>query len=298
MTKVAVVSTSNREEGVIKAIELLGLNPVKDKNVILKPNFNTSDPPPASTHMGLLRALIIKLKDMGAKSITVAERSGPEDTEKAFRKKGLYQLAEELGFKVVNLAQIPVEEYVHIKTANSHWKNGFLFAKIYKEAECIVETGCIKTHQYGGHFTLSLKLAVGLVPRRNLDGHSYMKELHSSPNQRKLIAEINSVFTPDLIIMDGVSIFTDGGPMSGTQKEANVIIAGTDRIAIDAVSVAILRLHGTTNEVENGSIFEQEQIKHAVELGLGISAPSEIELITDSPEAAEIAEKIKQELMK
>lgn len=46
MTKVAVVSTKDRIYGVNKSLELLAINPVKDKNVIIKPNFNTADPPP------------------------------------------------------------------------------------------------------------------------------------------------------------------------------------------------------------------------------------------------------------
>ncbi len=49
MTKVAVTSTKDRVYDVNKSLELLGINPVKDKNVILKPNFNTADPPPASS---------------------------------------------------------------------------------------------------------------------------------------------------------------------------------------------------------------------------------------------------------
>ncbi len=298
MTKIALISTNNREKGVTEAIELLGINPVKGKNVILKPNFNTADPPPASTDINLLKSLIVKLKEMGADSITVAERSGPADTAEVFEKKGLNKLSEELGFEIVNLAKVPVGEYIHFKLENSHWEEGFLFAKIYHEAECIVETGCIKTHQYGGHFTLSLKNATGLVPRRNLDGKSYMGELHGSPNQRKMIAEINTAFSPDLIVMDGVSIFVDGGPDKGTRKEANVIIAGTDRIAVDAVSVAILRMFGTTLEVSEGSIFDQEQIARAVELELGVSSPTEIELLYNSEESEEVAEKVKIELEK
>jgi uncharacterized protein (DUF362 family) len=149
----------------------------------------------------------------------------------------------------------------------------------------------LKTHQYGGHFTLSLKNATGLVPR---DGYEYMRELHSSEHQRKMIAEINAVYKPDLIIMDGIVAFVDGGPMEGTRKEANVFVAGTDKIAIDAVGVALLRILGTTPEVSKGSIFEQEQIARAVELGIGISSPDEIEFITDSPDAEELVKKIKE----
>lgn len=49
-TKVSLVKTSDRESGIKKAIELLAVNPVKGKDVLLKPNFNTADPFPGSTH--------------------------------------------------------------------------------------------------------------------------------------------------------------------------------------------------------------------------------------------------------
>ncbi|HUT80278.1 MAG TPA: DUF362 domain-containing protein [Candidatus Bathyarchaeia archaeon] len=293
MTKIAVISTKDRIYGVNKSFELLGINPVKGKNVIVKPNFNTADPAPASTHMDTLKQMIIKLKEMGAKSITLAERSGPANTEEVFQKKGVYELAKKLDFSVLNLSTIPKEEYELVQPKGSHWKNGFLFAKIYKNAECVVETCCLKTHQYGGHFTLSLKNATGLVPR---DGYEYMRELHSSEHQRKMIAEMNIPYKPDLIIMDGILTFVDGGPMEGTLKEANVFVAGTDRVAVDAVGVAILRLLGTTPEVMKGPIFEQEQLKRAVELGLGISSPDKIEFLTDSKESEELVKKIKVKL--
>ena len=91
--------------------------------------------------------------------------------------------------------------------------------------------------------------------------------------------------------------FVDGGPMKGTLKEANVFVAGTDKIAVDAVGVALLRMLGTTDEVSKGSIFKQEQIARAVELNLGIASPDEIEFITDgSEESAKLVEKIKEKL--
>jgi uncharacterized protein (DUF362 family) len=291
MTKVAVISTKNRIYGVNKSLELLDINPVKDKNVIFKPNFNTADPFPASSSMETVKQLIIKLKEMGAKSIIVAERSGPANTAETFAKKGLYELAKELDLKIVDLTDVPDKEYVLKSPEGCHWKKGFLFAKIYNEAECIIETCCLKTHMYGGHFTLSLKNAVGLVHKKN------MSELHSSKHQRKMIAEINAVYKPALVIVDGLVAFVDGGPMEGTRKEVNVFVAGTDKIAIDVVGVALLRILGTTTEVTNGSIFEQEQIKRAIELGVGITSPNEIEFITDSEESEKLVSQIKEKLV-
>lgn len=60
-------------------------------------------------------------------------------------------------------------------------------------------------------------------------------------------------------------------------------------MALDAVGVAILRHFGTTAEVSAGPVFGQEQIARAVELGLGVSGPAGIELVTGDDESAAFA---------
>ncbi|MGA9349415.1 MAG: hypothetical protein WBW48_11515, partial [Anaerolineae bacterium] len=92
----------------------------------------------------------------------------------------------------------------------------------------------------------------------------------------------------------GIEAFTDGGPDRGSKVRAEVMLAGTDRIAVDAVGVAILRHLGTTPQVSRGAIFEQEQIARAVELGLGVSSPDEIDLITDDEESEKYAQVIRE----
>ena len=296
VTKVGLVLTPNRTEGVPRAVALLQSNPVRGKAVVLKPNFNSADPAPGSTHNDTLRALILILQEMGAARITLAERSGPGDsTRRVMEKKGVFNLAEELDFDIVNLEEMGPEGWVHLHPEDSHWKNGFHFPRVLFEAEAIVQTCCLKTHAYGGHFTLSLKNSVGTVPRND---YPYMSELHSSPYQRQMIAEINTAYSPDLVVLDGVEAFVDGGPARGTRVEAGVIIAGNDRVAIDAVGVAILRALGTTPEVSRGPVFEQDQIARAAELGLGVNSPTQIELVTDDPENEAFAVKIKDILLK
>ena len=177
----------------------------------------------------------------------------------------------------------------------SHWSQGFHFPRIYLEAESIVQTCCLKTHAYGGHFTLSLKNSVGLVARA---GYPYMGELHASPYQRQMIAEINTAYSPDLVVLDGVEAFVSGGPARGSRVDAEVMLAGTDRVAIDAVGVAILRLLGTTPEVSRGSIFEQEQIARAAELGLGVSSARQIQIVTGDAESEAFAGKVREILLR
>ena len=79
----------------------------------------------------------------------------------------------------------------------------------------------------------------------------------------------------------------------GKRVNANVMLAGTDRVAIDAVGVAILRHLGTTPEVSKGKIFEQDQIKRAAELGLGVKSAKEIEIVTGDKESEEYAKVIR-----
>jgi len=285
-SRVALVRTDDRIAGVTKAIKLLGLNPVMGKAVALKPNFNTADPFPASTHNDTLRTLIINLQQMGATKIVVADRSGPAETRRVLEEKGIFKMAKQFNFEVINLEET-TNGWVHLQTQGSHWAKGFDFARLFYETECVVETCCLKTHQFGGHFTMSLKCTVGMVSRHN------MNELHSSPNQRKLIAEMNTAYSPSLIVLDGIEAFVSGGPMTGKKARANVVLAGNDRIAIDGSGVAILRSLGTTPEVTRGTVFAQEQIARGIELGLGVSKPEYIEFVTGDQESSDFAKQLK-----
>ena len=75
-----------------------------------------------------------------------------------------------------------------------------------------------------------------------------------------------------------------GRPEKGELIKPNFLLASTDRVALDAVDVAILRHHGTTQEVTGGKIFEQEQISRAATLGVGIVSAHQIDLVSlDEP---------------
>lgn len=290
--RVSLVKTSDREAGIPAAINLLKLDSIKNKRVLLKPNFNTEDAFPGSTHNDTLRHLLLHLKTMGAAEVTVGERSGPADTDSVIREKGVDRLCGVLGAKLLNFEELPPEAWAHVRPARSHWRNGFDFAKPVLDAESVVCTCCLKTHGYGAVFTMSLKLAVGMVNKRN------MAELHSSPaHMRRMIAEINQAYTPGLILLDGIEAFTDGGPMTGVRKRAEVLLAGADRIAIDAVGLAVLKELGSNTAIMGTRIFEQEQLARACELGLGVSGPREIELVTADEESERYAKKLKGILM-
>lgn len=285
-TRIALVKTKDRAAGVKQAVGLLDLPPMKGKRIFLKPNFNTADPFPAGTHNDTLTALIREIKSRGAAEITLGERSGPPPTQKVMEDKGIFALSKELGFGVVNFEDMAEADWTPFNPPGNHWEKGFLVPRPLVEAEYIVATCCLKTHQYGGVFTMSLKLAVGITPKK------LMRELHSSPSQRLMIAEINTAFSPKLIVMDGLEAFVDGGPSTGRKVAADVLIAGTDRVAVDAVGVAVLKDLGSNEAIMGRKIFEQEQIKRAAELGLGVSSPRQVELMTSDETSRHYAEKL------
>ncbi len=286
--RVVLYKTQDRKKGVQEVLKHLSFSLVEGKRVLIKPNFNSADPTPGSTHNDTLSQLIQEIKERGAAEITVGERSGPPPTKRVLEAKGIFDLAQQLNFKIINFEELEEKDWVHFNPKGNHWQNGFYAARPIVDAEYVVSTCCLKTHQYGGVFTMSLKLAVGLTPKR------LMRELHgSAQNQRKMIAEINLAYKPQFIVLDGVEAFVDGGPSVGTRKQANVFLASRDRVAIDAVGVAILKELGSNEAIMKRKIFEQEQIKRAVELGLGISRPSQIELITPDEASREYGKKIK-----
>jgi len=291
--QIAFVKTADRIVGVQRAMALLDPTDWNGKQVLVKPNFNSADPAPGSTHPDVLQTVVASLHDGGAAGVTVVDRSGMGNTQSVFERLGVDEMVEAIGGQLRALDDLADEEWEMVDVPNSHWQQGFPFPRLVGNADVVVQLCCLKTHRYGGHFTLSLKNSVGLVAKyRPGDNYNYMNELHTSPHQRTMIAEINAAYTPDLVILDGVEAFVRGGPARGDRVAANVMLAGSDRVALDAVGVALLRHFGTTSEVSHGPIFEQEQIARAVELGLGVAGPDQIELVTDDPESQAFATEI------
>jgi uncharacterized protein (DUF362 family) len=278
-SRVALVRTSDRKRGVSEVLKLLDLRTVAGKRVVIKPNFNSADATPGSTHNDTLSQLVSELHERNARSITLGESSGPPITRTVMEQKGIFDLARDLRFGVVDFEQIDEAQWVNFAAEGLHWPEGFYLPRLIVDSEYVVSTCCLKTHQHGGVFTMSLKLSVGLTPK------TIRRTMHRSPDMRRMIAELNTGYRPSLIVLDGVAAFTDGGPATGELKAGNVMIAGDDRIAVDAVGLAMLKLLGANQAIMGRRIFEQEQIARAVELNLGVPRADAIDIVTGDEES-------------
>ncbi len=291
--RVALVKTDSHRDGVLRALRLLPPMRLEARSVVIKPNLNSAHAFPASTHEETLRTLIDVCKAGGAREIIVADRAGMGDTPRVIREKGLDVMGREMGVRVVPLETLPASEWVARPIPRGHWQRGVLYPVLFERADLIISTCCLKTHRFGGQFTMALKNSVGMVARTGPDGYEYMRELHGSPLQRSLIAELNLLYRPAMVVLDGILAFVDAGPEAGRLARPGVVLAGTDRVALDAAGVALLRMHGVGSPVADGRIFDQEQIRRAVELGLGVPSPGAIEFVTDSDEGRAVIASIR-----
>jgi uncharacterized protein (DUF362 family) len=267
-----VKATTNLKESVKRAVQLIGgfekvISP-GDK-VIVKPNFNSDDPFPASSDPEFVKAVVSLLYETGASKVTILESSGLPwlPTKRVMERMGMTRAAEECGAGLVVLDD---REWIDIPIEGKYWSKVSLARDVLKKDTKLVWLPCMKTHRYA-RFSLSLKLAVGLL------GFRQRNDLHSARLEEK-IAELNLAVRPDLIIMDGRKCFVTGGPDVGLVKEPNLILASGDRIAIDVEALRILKGYKAENRLDM-DVWEFPQISHAVKLGIGVKNENEMRVV-------------------
>jgi uncharacterized protein (DUF362 family) len=291
---VAIVKGNDRKQCIQTAVSLLGEVSFESKDVYLKCNYSSPDPYPATTHPDALRAIADLIHSKGSKNILLAERSGMGMSREILQTLGVLDLLRQWNVAFLPLEEMPAADWQQIDLLGSHWKDGIEVPKFLAQKACVVQLCNLKTHRFGGQFSASLKNSIGLIakissadPKRN-----YMRELHQSRNQCQMIAEVNQVYSPELAVMDAMQVFIKGGPESGEVANPGIVAASRDRVALDAVGVAILQHFGAQSLVEQGAVFEQEQLRRAVELKLGVQSAKEIQLLTEDKESRLIAAKL------
>lgn len=288
---VALVQNEDRTSGLRMALELFGQADVHGKDVYLKASFNSANEFPATTHPETLSMVVNYLREQGCADVCLVERSGMGSTRAVWQKLRIPDLAKSLEVKLLSLEEIPPTSWRKEALNGSHWKQGVEVPGFLTPETCLVQICNLKTHRFGGHFSASLKNSIGLVAKFSHGElrHNYMEELHSSPHQRFMIAEVNQIYMPVLVVMDASQVFVDGGPERGELAYPKVFAVSKDRVALDAVGVALLRAHGVASPLNRGSVFDQEQLKRAVELKLGAGSAKSIKILTSDDSSRKLA---------
>jgi len=230
----------------------------RGERVLVKPNFNSPDPYPGSTELGFLRGVLELLQDVGA-DIVVGESAGGlwRPSRNVAAKLGALDLLKEMGIEFVafdagetDWVDVPIEgEYLRRVTV----------PRVMYEADRLVYLPCMKTHKFA-RFTLSLKLSMGFV-------HPAERLAYHMSNLERKVAEINLVWQPDLIVMDGRKAFVSGGPEKGELVEPGIIMASGDMVAIDVEALKVLQSYNGENQLGSDP-YQLPQISVAMKHGL------------------------------
>ncbi|MCK5552722.1 MAG: DUF362 domain-containing protein [Deltaproteobacteria bacterium] len=269
-----VMAEKDLKSDIRKAVDLIGGfgKSVKSQDrILLKPNFNSDDPPPGATAMDFLITVIDLLREHGCTRISVGEGSGRAwvPTEKVFQKTGLSSKMVEMKVPLLNFDR---SQYLDVPIGGEYL-DLMAYPKDLESFDKIIYLPTMKTHMTAG-FSLSLKLTVGLV-------HLWDRGiLHGDNNMfvSQRVAEINIPIKPDLIIMDGRISFVSGGPAIGLAVHPGVILASGDPVALDVQGVRLLQNYAAVNHLVTDA-WNLPQIKTAVKHGLGIQDDGDLVLV-------------------
>jgi uncharacterized protein (DUF362 family) len=292
---VGLARGTDRKAALKTAFDLLGPIDLAGRKVYLKGNYNSPDRYPAVTHPGTLAAVIELLREHNCARISLVERSGMGSATRIWEQFGIPDLSKRLDFSLCDLAGIPADGWRPAELPGSHWKRGVELPRMLEEDAAIVQITNMKTHRFGGIFAGSLKNSIGLISKYSHDGsrYNFMQELHASPDQRLMIAEVNQLYRPALVVLDAAEIFITGGPEKGDLAFPEAFAVSRDRVAIDAVGVALLRIHEAGPLFQKADVFEHDQIKRAVELKLGARSAEQIDLRTGDEKSRLLASQIR-----
>ena len=299
---VAIVRTEDRGRGIEEALRLMGglgrLVEGVQGEVVIKPNCNTDDPFPRNSHHETVRCIAEGLIAAGlpAERICVGDMSGRFrglPTRNTMEEMGLRRVADELG---IQLACFEEEDWVTVRLPRaSSWPDGVKIPRRIYEADRIVLTPIMRPHRTPV-FTIATKLSVGLI---DPVGREW---LHWNRNQDFMnrMIDINLAFTADLVITDGMEIYTDMRPPDGKIAKPGLIIAGSNRIAADAVAVCVMKQNGAHGMID-APVREHLTFKIGEERGLGSSSIGDIELrasnLAEDPDFDGLLSMVREELV-
>ncbi len=262
MARVSKVKVNNNlRKAILQAVnETGGFNIKKGEVVLLKPNFNTQDPFPASTDLEFLKTVVELVYEQEPKGVIIGDSSTLSlNTRRVMEEIGVLDLMKKMPIppRVYNFDE---REWVEKKIPGAEYLKRVKVPKFLDRADKLILLPCLKTHSLA-QFTGSLKLSVG-----------FMKPYQRTPfhlwHIQEKIAELNKIINPDLVIMDARKCFINKGPAHGKIAEPDLILCSKDRVAIDIEGVRIIQSY-KGNSLKKINAQDIPQIKKALELKIG-----------------------------
>jgi len=269
MNRVAIIKGKNPVETTVKALETIGSDVdtalSRKKTILIKPNYLNSKHPSTgiTTDSRVIEGIVKFLKARKLEDIVIGEGSGFTDTFQAFKVAGVDTVAKRWDVKLVDLNK---DEFVEVNPPHPLALKKVRVAKTALEST-IISVPKLKPHRITT-VTLSLKNMMGALASKG--------SMHTG-NLSENIADLASVLKPSVAVVDGI-IAGEGHESSGNPVETNLVIAGTDPVAVDTVGAAVMDIPPT--DVKHLLLAEKK--------GLGTCNLEEITVL------GETIEKVKQ----
>lgn len=209
---------------------------LKGRRVVLKPNLVEYDESTAiNTSPKLVSAVMEACRSLGAAAVTIAEGPG--------HRRPTWDLAEAAGY----FAEIPEFERVFVDLNLDEISEvklprpapdlaGLWLPQTVLACDLVISLAKMKTHHWVGA-TLGMKNLFGLVPGQV---YGWPKNILHWAGIDECIVAVNSAVPNMFTIVDGVEGMEGNGPIQGRRKHAGVIVAGADRVAVDATACRVM----------------------------------------------------------
>ncbi|UCC33813.1 MAG: DUF362 domain-containing protein [Candidatus Bathyarchaeota archaeon] len=236
MSTVAIVKGKQPIEATVRSLEMIESTVKKalskKRPILVKPNYINSKPPSTgvTTDSRVIEGVVKFLRQHTTRDIVIGEGSGWADTFHAFKVAGVDAVAERWK---VGLLDMNKDEFVEVEPQNPLSLKKVRVARTALESS-IISVPKLKLHRIAT-VTLSLKNMMGALASKG--------SMHRGSLSKK-IADLASVLKPCVSVVDGI-IAGEGHEVSGNPVEMNLIIAGTDPLAVDAVGAAVMGIRPT-----------------------------------------------------
>jgi uncharacterized protein (DUF362 family) len=213
----------------------------KGQSVVIKPNVVADHGLRDGIYQGgvvtdvrLVRALIELLVPVAGK-VTVAEGASINraETDKLFAHYG-YDRLKEIDPKRVELVDLNTDRLVRKTVPNGKRMLSREIPLTLEQADVIINLPVMKTH-FAALVSLSIKNLQGAIPPLE----KYMSHFFGLWQN---LVNIHHLVKPKLVIVDGLTALESFGPVYGTPKPMNLLIGGTNPVAVDATTMRIMGL--------------------------------------------------------
>ncbi len=235
----------------------------QDAKVFIKPNLTWPVYTPGVTTSPVVLEAVVSILRSRTPNITIGESDGGYhsfEAEEAFRKHGIYEIADRYGAKVVNLCKTEAETVqgkIGSKTLQIK-----LSSLLLHDIDVLISIPVPKVHAMTG-VSLGFKNYWGCIP-------SAMRLKHH-PLFSELVLLINRMFNSQIVIYDGTYFLDKNGPMTGEPVQMNLLIAANEVGVGDFVCCQLMGVNP----------FKISHLKTAHKAGMFPSSLDEIELNTD-----------------